>query len=404
MTTLTASLTTPASHLHHQHSSTPTPLSSASRSNTSTSFATSSTQATTTTTSATTPGTPGTLEDTRSYSTAHTTNTTTTTTTTVIPLSDRIRAAEHRFTALTQNIAHFSPLKTQLDKHNLTIERIESDIKKKTAHLQACQDKLKSISKRPQTSGQGSHVSLHNHASLSSSSSEGDHPSEADVVAAQRQATKEALEALNGQLLAAKILHIGLTRQVAQYFESRGELQTLLEEHPSEDALEQELEQITTDITKVKADFERHRAAKNEFKEIRRYVDIWNDSIEKQIATNPKDASKPLKKLVPFFSGPRSPAHSSSASSSISLNSPYPGVAVGATMLDSPPDYVRDESAAAMTNNTYTAMDMGGPVALATEDEEDALFRAYRQRAGTGSLDTPPGYDETRYHTVVDPV
>lgn len=64
----------------------------------------------------------------------------------------------------------------------------------------------KSISKRPQTSGQGSHVSLHNHASLSSSSSEGDHPSEADVVAAQRQATKEALEALNGQLLAAKIL------------------------------------------------------------------------------------------------------------------------------------------------------------------------------------------------------
>lgn len=54
----------------------------------------------------------------------------------------------------------------------------------------------------------------------------------------------------------------------------------------------------------MKADFERHRAAKNEFKEIRRYVDIWNDSIEKQIATNPKDASKPLKKLVPFFSGP----------------------------------------------------------------------------------------------------
>ena len=54
----------------------------------------------------------------------------------------------------------------------------------------------------------------------------------------------------------------------------------------------------------MKADFEKHRAAKNEFKEIRRYVDIWNDSIEKQIATNPKDASKPLKKLVPFFSGP----------------------------------------------------------------------------------------------------
>ncbi|KAK3822166.1 MAG: hypothetical protein JOS17DRAFT_322311 [Linnemannia elongata] len=189
MTTLTASLTTPASHLHHQHSST---LSSASRSNTSTSS----------TSSATTPGTPRILEHTHSYSTTHTTNTTTTTT--VLPFSDRIRAAEHRFTALTQNIAHFSPLKTQLDKHNLTIERIESDIKKKTAHLQACQDKLKSISKRPQTSGQGSHVSLHNHASLSSS--EGDHPSEADVVAAQHRATKEALEALNGQLLAAKIL------------------------------------------------------------------------------------------------------------------------------------------------------------------------------------------------------
>ncbi|KAF8946034.1 hypothetical protein BGZ47_001472 [Haplosporangium gracile] len=405
-------------------------------------------------------------------------------------------------------------------------------------------------------------------------------------------------------------------------------------EHPSEDTLERELEQIIADIAKVKADFERHRAAKNEFKEIRRYVDIWNDSIEKQIATNPKDASKPLKKLVPFFSGPKppsytkvadahmltarglvptldeigllsdikmdtvndtsseliiytakfkdsynslshtlevlhkrsrvlkkkknqcieklfsercrifsvelqayyrsigeslaggsgsiagesstvdgavagtgmlssspgattmlssgrlvmhrqhvegnldayssegsslgghhsqellldteelpsyfqhqqstphsqqlqlhrrtgslgSPAHSSSASSSISLNSPYPGVAVGATILDSPPDYVRDESAAATTNITYTAMDMGGPVIVAAEEEEDVLFRAYRQRydtrerqnsdprsramtttttrsqAGTSSLDTPPGYDETRYHTVVDPV
>ncbi|KAF9537028.1 hypothetical protein EC957_009034 [Mortierella hygrophila] len=433
--------------------------------------------------------------------------------------------------------------------------------------------------------------------------------------------------------------HIGLTRQVTQYFESRGELQTLLEEifsgstpeHPSEDALERELEQFTADIIKVKADFERHRAAKNEFKEIRRYVDIWNESIEKQIATNPKDASKPLKKLVPFFSGPKppsytkvadahmvtarglvptledigmlsdikmdtandtsneliiytakfkdaynslshtlevlhkksrvlkkkknqcieklfsercrifsvelqahyrsigeslaggsgsiagessavdgsgagtgvlssspgatttlssgrlvmhrhhvegnmeayssegsslggyhsqellldteelpsyfqhqqstphsqlhrrtgslgSPAHSSSASSSISLNSPYPGVTVGATILDSPPDYVRDESAAVLTNTTYTAMDMSGPVAVAADEEEDALFRAYRQRydtrerqnsdprsrpmtttttrsrAGTGSLDTPPGYDETRYHTVVDPV
>jgi hypothetical protein len=127
-----------------------------------------------------------------------------------------------------------------------------------------------------------------------------------------------------------------------------------------------------------------------------------------------------------------SPAHSSSASSSISLNSPYPGIVGGATILDSPPDYVRDESVVTITNTAYTAMDMGGPltVAAAAEDEEDALFRAYRHRydtrarqnsdprsrpvtmtttttrsrAGTGSMDTPPGYDETRYHTVVDPV
>ncbi|KAF9130245.1 hypothetical protein BGW39_003295 [Mortierella sp. 14UC] len=557
----------------------------------------------------------------------------------MVPFSDRIRAAEHRFTALTQNIAHFSPLKTQLDKHNLAIERLESDIKKKNAHLQACQDKLKSISKRPQTSGQGSHVSLH-HASSSSAED-----SEAEAVAAQHQATKEALEALNGQLLAAKILHIGLTRQVAQYFESRGQLQALLEEifsgstpeHPSEDALERELEQITADIAKVKVDFEKHRAAKNEFKEIRRYVDIWNDAIEKQITTNPKDVSKPLKKLVPFFSGPKppsyakvadahmatarglvpslenigllseikmdtvndtaneliiytakfkdaynalshtlevlhkksrvlkkkksqcieklfsercrifsvelqthyrsigeslvggleggdlhhgdgmgpgagvlssspgnstqlssgrlvihrqhvegnldayssegsslgghhsqellldteelpayfqhqysaqhqsynilhrrtgslgSPAHSSSASSSISLNSPHPGVALGSgVILDSPPDYVRDESSAASTTTTWAVTGMGGPP-TAAEDEEDALFRAYRRRydtrerqnsdprsrpapvtvtvpttttraGATSSHDTPPGYDETRYQSVIDPV
>lgn len=125
-----------------------------------------------------------------------------------------------------------------------------------------------------------------------------------------------------------------------------------------------------------------------------------------------------------------SPAHSSSASSSISLNSPYVGIAGGGTILDSPPDYVRNESVVTVANTTYTAMDMGGPlaVAAAAEDEEDALFRAYRQRydtrerqnsdprsrpattttmrsrAGTGSLDTPPGYDETRYHTATDPV
>ncbi|KAK3841154.1 MAG: hypothetical protein J3R72DRAFT_159904 [Linnemannia gamsii] len=448
--------------------------------------------------------------------------------------------------------------------------------------------------------------------------------------------------------LTHRISHIGLTRQVAQYFESRGELQALLEEifsgstpeHPSEDALERELEQITADIVKVKADFEKQRAAKNEFKEVRRYVDIWNDAIEKQIATNPKDASKPLKKLVPFFSGPKppsyakvadahmatarglvpslenigmlsdikmdtvndtsneliiytakfkdaynalshtlevlhkksrvlkkkknqcieklfsercrifsvelqahyrsigeslvgglggedglhhgdgvgagvlssspgnttqlssgrlvhrqhvegnldayssegsslgghhsqellldteelpsyfqyqqsaqhhnhtilhrrtgslgSPAHSSSASSSISLNSPYPGVALGGggVTLDSPPDYVRNESAAAATTTTtWTVMDMGGSsTALpAVDDEEDAMFRAYRQRydtrerqnsdprtrpaavtvnvltstttrVGSSSSDTPPGYDETRFHTVVDPV
>ncbi|KAF9910927.1 hypothetical protein EC991_005101 [Linnemannia zychae] len=442
--------------------------------------------------------------------------------------------------------------------------------------------------------------------------------------------------------------HIGLTRQVAQYFESRGELQTLLEEifsgstpeHPSEDALERELDQITSDITKVKEDFEKHRAAKNHFKEVRRYVDIWNEAIEKQIATNPKDASKPLKKLVPFFSGPKppsyakvadahmitarglvpslenigllsdikmdtvndtsneliiytakfkdaynalshtlevlhkksrvlkkkknqcieklfsercrifsvelqahyrsigeslvggleehhgdgsgsgagasssspqlssgrlamhrqhvegnldtyssegsslgghhsqellldneelpsyfqhqqsaqhqshnilhrrtgslgSPAHSSSASSSISLNSPHPGVALGSgVILDSPPDYVRDENAVAIpTITTWTVTDMGG-LSTTADDEEDALFRAYRQRydtrerqnsdprsrpapvtvtvpttttmmtttvattqaGATSSLDTPPGYDETRYHSVVDPV
>ncbi|KAF9580188.1 hypothetical protein BGW38_003268 [Lunasporangiospora selenospora] len=239
--------------------------------------------------------------------------------TTTIPFQDRILAAEHRFTTLTQNIAHFSPLKTQLDKHNLVIERLEAEIKKTTVLLQNCQSGLKAISRRAQSgSRQGSHVSLNASSTVSGSSSAGsaDDSAVSDVGAlvAQHQATKEVLEALNGKLLAAKILrpgvlHIGLTRQVAQYFESRGELQSLLEEifsgstpeHPSEDALEQELERITAEITQVREDFEKHKAAKGEFKEVRRYVDIWNDAVEKQIASNPKDVNKTLKKFVPFL-------------------------------------------------------------------------------------------------------
>ncbi|KAF9314216.1 hypothetical protein BG003_004386 [Podila horticola] len=189
--------------------------------------------------------------------------------------SDRILAAEHRFTSLTQNIAHFSPLKVQLDKHNLTIERLESE---------------------------GSRISLH-----------GSDDSATELLLIQQQSTKEALESLNGQLLAAKILHIGLTRQVTQYFESRSDLNNLLEdifsgltpEHPSEDALERELAQISADIITVKEDFEKHRAAKNEFKEVRRYVDIWNDAVEKQVASNP---TKSFKKFVPFF-GPKPPSY-----------------------------------------------------------------------------------------------
>ncbi|KAF9917083.1 hypothetical protein FBU30_000965, partial [Linnemannia zychae] len=181
MTTVAPSFTTLTSHPRHQHS----------RSNSTSVSSTSPSSNATGTTAAE-------LNSTTTNSNANTSNSTGGgATTSALSFSDRIRAAEHRFTTLTQNIAHFSPLKTQLDKHNLTIERLESDIKKKTAHLQACQDKLKSISKRPQTSGQGSHVSLH-------AASSGD--SEADVVAAQHQATKDALEALNGQLLAAKIL------------------------------------------------------------------------------------------------------------------------------------------------------------------------------------------------------
>ncbi|KAG0025178.1 hypothetical protein BGZ82_010160 [Podila clonocystis] len=212
------------------------------------------------------------------------------------PFSDRILAAEHRFTSLTQNIAHFSPLKVQLDKHNLAIERLESEVKKKTALLQSCQGKLqvKALAKRPQSSRQGSHISLH-----------GSDDGETELLLVQQQSAKETLESLNGQLLAAKILHIGLTRQVTQYFESRSNLNSLLEEHPSEDALERELAQISADIIKVKDDFEKHRAAKNEFKEVRRFVDIWNDAVEKQVASNP---TKSFKKFVPFF-GPKPPSY-----------------------------------------------------------------------------------------------
>ncbi|KAG0012151.1 hypothetical protein BGZ81_001742 [Podila clonocystis] len=224
------------------------------------------------------------------------------------PFSDRILAAEHRFTSLTQNIAHFSPLKVQLDKHNLAIERLESEVKKKTALLQSCQGKLKALAKRPQSSRQGSHISLH-----------GSDDGETELLLVQQQSAKETLESLNGQLLAAKILHIGLTRQVTQYFESRSNLNSLLEEifsgstpeHPSEDALERELAQISADIIKVKDDFEKHRAAKNEFKEVRRYVDIWNDAVEKQVASNP---TKSFKKFVPFF-GPKPPSYTKIADS-----------------------------------------------------------------------------------------
>ncbi|KAI7817965.1 hypothetical protein BC939DRAFT_309684 [Gamsiella multidivaricata] len=70
----------------------------------------------------------------------------------VHPFSDRILAAEHRFTSLTQNIAHFSPLKTQLDRHNITIERLENEIKEKTALLQSCQNKLQVLSLPTHTS------------------------------------------------------------------------------------------------------------------------------------------------------------------------------------------------------------------------------------------------------------
>ncbi|KAF9963373.1 hypothetical protein BGZ65_003855 [Modicella reniformis] len=203
------------------------------------------------------------------------------------PLTDRILVSEHRFTALTQNITHFSPLKFQLDKHNITIERLENEVKKKTTLLQ------KSAKRQHQSSRQGSNISLH--------ASENSDP---ESLLAQQQSTKEALESLNAQLLAAKILHIGLTRQVAQYFESRGELQNLLEEIFSGSTPEQ----ISAEIVQVKESYEKYRAAKNELKEVRRYVDIWNDAVEKQVASNAKDVTKSFKKFVPFFN-PKPPSY-----------------------------------------------------------------------------------------------
>ncbi|KAF9179852.1 hypothetical protein BGZ51_006618 [Haplosporangium sp. Z 767] len=78
--------------------------------------------------------------------------------------------------------------------------------------------------------------------------------------------------------------------------------------YPTEDALERELVKISAEIVKVKQDFENHRAAKNEFKEVRRYVDIWNDAVEKQMASNAKDVTKSLKKFVSFL-GPKPPSY-----------------------------------------------------------------------------------------------
>ncbi|KAG0253587.1 hypothetical protein DFQ27_007331 [Actinomortierella ambigua] len=237
------------------------------------------------------------------------TTTSTTTTSSSSTLRDRIRAEEHRFTSLTQNLTHFSPLKVQLDKHNITIEKLEADIAKRNNIMRRCQDKLKTLAKRP-SSKQSSRVSVdavHAHSAETN---------EAEETLAKHQRAKEELEALNGQLLAAKILHIGLTRQVAQYFESKGELQALLEkifvgstpEHPDEDELEREIGLVEREMGITKNDFDRVRLAKKELKEVKRYLDIWNDTMEKQLASQPKDVSKSLKKLVPFF-GPKAPSY-----------------------------------------------------------------------------------------------
>ncbi|KAF9970479.1 hypothetical protein BGZ73_006805 [Actinomortierella ambigua] len=255
----------------------------------------------------------------RTLATAHATSSLSSppTATTIVPqtssstlaLRDRIRAEEHRFTSLTQNLTHFSPLKAQLDKHNITIEKLEADIAKRNNIMRKCQDKLKTLAKRP-SSKQASRVSVD---AVHSQSAE---TNEVEETLAKHQRAKEELETLNGQLLAAKILHIGLTRQVAQYFESKNELQALLEkifvgstpEHPEEDELEREIETIEREMDTTKNDFDRVRSAKKELKEVKRYLDIWNDTMEKQLASQPKDVSKSFKKLVPFF-GPKTPSY-----------------------------------------------------------------------------------------------
>ncbi|KAG0242886.1 hypothetical protein BGW41_003286 [Actinomortierella wolfii] len=217
------------------------------------------------------------------------TTTTTTTTITSAPqtssLRDRIRAEEHRFTSLTQNLTHFSPLKAQLDKHNVTIGKLEADIAKRNNIMRKCQDKLKTLAKRP-PSKQASRVSLNATNSHSTESSE------AEEIIAKHQRAKEELDALNDQLLAAKILiFVGSTP-----------------EHPEEDELEQEIKVIGREMDSAKSEFDRLRSAKKELKEVKRYLDIWNDTMEKQLASQPKDVSKSFKKLVPFF-GPKAPSY-----------------------------------------------------------------------------------------------
>jgi len=115
-----------------------------------------------------------------------------------------------------------------------------------------------------------------------------------------------------------------------------------------------------------------------------------------------------------------SPACSSS-SSSLSLHSPVPPVRVHTT--DSPPDYnARD---ACGTSHAVGQLPAIGPpiTTAAVEDDEDAQFRSYHQRYDTrqhptldprtmatmmapnaATMDMPPGYEETRYHTAVDPI
>ncbi|KAI7817966.1 hypothetical protein BC939DRAFT_309695 [Gamsiella multidivaricata] len=125
-----------------------------------------------------------------------------------------------------------------------------------------------------------------------------------------------------------------------------------------------------------------------------------------------------------------SPAHSSSASSSLSLHSPMP-----MHTTDSPPDYVRDEQHAGPSYSATVMTASGSSVSGAAGEDEDAQFLAYhrrydthrrqgsnartaatttttttvaarsRSRANTANaMDMPPGYEETRFHSVVDPV